>query len=105
MNPTQEDTATYAPTLVLTRHTGALLMYFQQDYTYRGDPMQLKPALLMITLKNFLFGWWSIRSIVINPFVIIYNIVRYFRYKKAYARFMANPNQYIFEMKSKNAKK
>ena len=101
MSITQEDIEAYAPKLTLTRHTGALLMYFQQDYSYRGDPEELKSIVLGVTIKNLLFGWWGIKSLFINPFVTVYNLVRFSQYKKAYAGYIANPDQYILEQKSK----
>lgn len=80
------------PELILTRHTGALLMYFQQSYRYTGDPEMLISTLLTITIKNLLFGWWGIKSLFINPFVTIRNWVRFSQYKKAYREFHAKPN-------------
>lgn len=99
MNLTKEDIETYAPKLQLIRHTGALLMWFQQSYYYRGEPEKLKPQLISVTIKNLIFGWWSVVSVFLNPAVTIANWIEFNKYSKEYARYSTSPEQYIFEAK------
>lgn len=94
---TAADVEQYAPRLRLTRHTGALLFWFQNTYTFRAEPEKLKPVLVSITVKNLLFGWWSIVSVFVNPAVTIMNWIEFKAYTKKYAQFRAMPEQYIFE--------
>lgn len=97
MSLTQEEIETYAPKLVLTRHTGALLLWFQNSYAFRGTPEQLKPKLISVTVKNLLVGWWSVVSVFINPAVTIGNWFEFNKYSKDYARYITSPEQYVYE--------
>lgn len=97
--PIDEDVRAYAPRLVLTRHTGILFAWTQQDYTYFGEPDSLKQFLESITIKNLLFGWWSPRSIIINPIVILTNWRNFVSYKKKYKQFLMQPAAYIAKAK------
>lgn len=97
MNITQEDIQKYAPVLRLTRHTGALLLWVQNTYIFRGEPESLKPKVVSVTIKNLIFGWWSIVSVFMNPVITIINWTNYKQYSREYARFIASPEQYIFE--------
>lgn len=99
MPVTQEDIQTYAPRLLLIRHTGVILWWMQQSYYFRGEPEKLRPQLISITLKNLFFGWWSIASFFINPVVTIANWVRFAHYGKEYQRYVATPEQYVREAK------
>lgn len=103
MNITQEDFDLYAPKLSLTRHTGALLWWFQQTYTYRGSPEKLKSELISISVKNLIFGWWSPMSLIINPAVTIGNLIYFQQYKKRFADFISSPEPFI--VKAKGAEK
>lgn len=99
MSITKEDVERYSPKLELTRHTGALLWFFQSTYSYRGKPDELKPELVSVTIKNLVFGWWSPRSIIINPVVTITNLYKFRRYAKAFDSFMAAPEKYLIDAK------
>lgn len=102
MSVTQQDMQTFAPKLLLVRHTGALLMWFQQSYYFQGEPEKLQPQVSAVTVKNLLFGWWSIVSLFANPFVTISNLVRFSNYKKEYQRYITAPEQYVFEAKERH---
>jgi len=99
MSTTQEDIELYAPKLMLIRHVGALIFWFQKSYFYRGEPAQLKTQLTRITVQNLIFGWWSIVSVFINPAITGANWQRFSEYEKEYAKYQASPEQYIFEAK------
>ena len=78
---TDEDMKTYAPTLVLKRHTGLLVAWQQQDLHFRGSPEQLNAQIHKVTLKNMLFGWWSPMSLIINPVISLVNYGNFYQYK------------------------
>ena len=94
---TKEDIEKYTPQVRLIRHNGALLFWFQRTYIFRGEPEKIKPALIAITVKNLIFGWWSIVSVFANPVITIFNWVDFNKYTKDYARYVASPEQYIAE--------
>jgi len=95
----EQDIKEYTPTLTLTRHTGLLLAYRQQHYSFTGEPRKLRAKLIEITIKNLILGWWGVRSMIINPAIIIENIINYFSYKKEYQAFMLSPKNYINKAK------
>ena len=99
MEITNEDNEAYAPKLVLIRHTGAVIVWSQRSFVYRGQPDRLRPQVVSVTVKNLLFGWWSIVSIFANPVVTIGNWARFSRYTKEYQRYIAAPEQYLREAK------
>lgn len=99
MDIPKDDIAQYAPKLTVTRHTGALLMWFQQTYVYRGEPEQIKKFVKSATIKNLIFGWWSVVSVFVNPAVTIGNWVEFSNYQKEYAKFITNPGHYIADAK------
>jgi len=99
MSITKEDIELYAPKLMLISHIGALIFWFQSSRFYRGEPAQLKTQLKRVTTQNLIFGWWSIVSVFINPAITAANWQRFSEYEKEYAKYMASPEQYIFEAK------
>lgn len=55
----------------IRKHTGAIILMFNQTYTITGTFAQCEAALRNALLHNLLAGWWSIASVLIWNWVAI----------------------------------
>ena len=99
-NPiTEDDIENYTPSLSLTQHVGLITAYSDREVKFRGSLQDLWHETLKMNGKNFLFGWWSLSSLITNPLYIVGNFLSYNRYKKQVEAFNVNPEQFIMAMR------
>jgi hypothetical protein len=60
------------------QHIGAIVLMFHQRY--RGNLCRecIDSIFRRTTLTTVALGWWGMISMIVTPFVLIHNIVRYF---------------------------
>jgi hypothetical protein len=61
--------------ITLTRHYGVLIFYFQSTKTFIGTYDECVKEYNKAQISNLILGWWSIFSIIVNPFVILFNFL------------------------------
>lgn len=59
-----------------TRLTGLVLAYRRVSYNVMGCHSCVRRVLLVNALKNLVLGWWSVKSLVMNPFFTGWNVLR-----------------------------
>ncbi|WP_161807994.1 hypothetical protein, partial [Mycobacterium intracellulare] len=55
----------------IRKHTGAVILMFNQSYTVTGTFAQCEAALHNALLHNLLAGWWSVASVLIWNWVAL----------------------------------
>lgn len=55
----------------LTKHTGVLLIWFNQRRTYTGSYSELLRIYERVQQHNYVAGWWSITSLLVWNLVAI----------------------------------
>lgn len=58
------------------RLTGLLLAYRRASYNVMGCHSCVRRVLLFNAVKNLLLGWWSVKSLIMNPFLTGWNVAR-----------------------------
>lgn len=58
------------------RLTGLLLAYRRASYNVMGCRSCVRRVLLVNAFKNLLLGWWSVKSLLMNPFLTGWNVAR-----------------------------
>lgn len=59
--------------VTVTKHTGALFLWFNQRQTITGSYAQCDAAITRAQQHNLIFGWWSFLSVLLNPIALLSN--------------------------------